>query len=69
MAILILIQSNFLEYNQALEALNKEHYIFAMNVFANRNYFALAMQFIEIRVKISQICLIPSFNNLWQKIH
>lgn len=54
-------KGRFFEGYQALETLDKEHYVPVINVLAHKYYLAFSMCFIEMRVKIAEIRLIPPF--------
>lgn len=41
-------KNSFLEGDQALETLDKQHHVSIVNVLANRHYFALAIHSIEM---------------------
>lgn len=49
---------------QALEMLNKGHYVLIINFFAYRHYFVFSMLFIEMRVEVAKIRLLPAFGGL-----
>ena len=55
-----------LESDQALETLDKQHYVPVVNVLANGYYFAFAMSSIEVGVEVAQVGLILSLCcDLW----
>ena len=58
-------KSRFLEGYQALETLDKEHYVPVINVFAHRHYLVFSMCFIEMRVELAEIRLILPFGGLY----
>lgn len=57
-------KGSFFEGHKALETLDKEHYVFVVNVFAYRYYLAFFMHFIKMRVEIAKIHLILPFGSL-----
>lgn len=61
-------KSRFFEGHQALKTLDKEHYISLINIFAHSHYLTLFMRLIKMRVKVTKICLIPSFGALQWKV-
>ena len=61
-------KGNPFEGDQVLEALDKQYHVPVINVFANRNYLAFTMRFIEMGVKIAEIRLISSISGSRLKI-
>lgn len=49
--------------HQALEMLDKEHYVSIINVYAYRHYLALFIRFIKMRFEKAKIYLISLFDD------
>lgn len=56
-------KSSSLKSYKTLEILDKEYYVFVVNVFAYRYYLTISMRSIEIWVEIAKIYLILFFDN------
>lgn len=57
-------KNSFSEDPEALEILDEQYYVFVVNVFTNRHYFALTICLIKMEVKIVESHQILSFGSL-----